>query len=75
MPTNGQVTLKVPKMDKTNQPLQNKMQTKRSLNATRRKSEVEIWKQPKTLPLVGNATNFDKPSNFRVKTAADAEVV
>jgi len=38
MPTNGQVTLKVPKMDKTNQPLQNK----RSLNAKRRKYEVEI---------------------------------
>jgi len=42
MPTNGQVTLKVPKMGKTNQPLQNKMQTKRSLNSKRRKSEVEI---------------------------------
>jgi len=62
-------------MDKTNQPLQNKMPTKRSLNALIRKSKVEISKQPKTLHLVGQATNFDKPSNFRVKTAADAEVV
>jgi len=24
---------------------------------------------------VGDATNFDEPSNFGVKTAADAEVV
>jgi len=36
-------------MDKTNQPLQNKMQTKRSLKAKRRKSKrLKSEKQPKT---------------------------